>query len=364
MITADLAAAGLVGLGAWAFAVVGPTWVVAAPVAAGVAACTAFRLPAFSATIPLVVDEERLGNANAIVQMGQGLAQLLAPPAAGILLALGGLPTIIVLDGATFLISAALLSTVAIGRPVESEDGEALGTEFREGLRFLRSRSGLFHLMVLFSVSNFLLGMVEVLAAPMILEVTGPTTLGIVLALAGSGMLVGSIVMSTWKGPRALARAALVAMVAQGLCVVALGLRPNLVLIAAAGFGIFLAIPVDQTCTLTLFQKKVPQELQGRVFSLSTMLASVSVPFGYLLAGPLADGVFEPLLARDGALADSVGSIIGVGPGRGIAFLFCLVGLAFTAAALVGLRIRSIRDLDVVTPPPPTEAAPAVAEAI
>jgi len=39
---------------------------------------------------------------------------------------------------------------------------------------------------------------------------------------------------------------------------------------------------------------------------------------GFLLAGPLADKVFEPMMAPGGFLAGSVGAFLGVGPGRGI----------------------------------------------
>ena len=36
----------------------------------------------------------------------------------------------------------------------------------------------------------------------------------------------------------------------------------------------------------------------------------------YVVAGSLADRIFEPLMAADGLLAGSVGQILGVGPGR------------------------------------------------
>ena len=60
-----------------------------------------------------------------------------------------------------------------------------------------------------------------------------------------------------------------------------------------------------------------------------------SMPLAYLLAGPLADGVFEPLLAIGGPLAGSVGRVIGVGQGRGVGLMFIVIG-AFTVLAAVG----------------------------
>jgi hypothetical protein len=61
-------------------------------------------------------------------------------------------------------------------------------------------------------------------------------------------------------------------------------------------------------------------------------MAGWSVPLAYLLAGSLADRFFEPLMAAGGSLAPSVGAVIGVGAGRGIALMLVLAG-AFTAAA-------------------------------
>ncbi len=66
-----------------------------------------------------------------------------------------------------------------------------------------------------------------------------------------------------------------------------------------------------------------------------------------LMAGPLADRVFEPLLQEDGALAGSVGSIIGTGPGRGIALMFIILGglsMVFTLIAFLYPRLRNLED--------------------
>lgn len=52
------------------------------------------------------------------------------------------------------------------------------------------------------------------------------------------------------------------------------------------------------------------------------------------MAGPLADGVFETLLAENGALAGSIGQVIGVGTGRGSALLIIVAGLGVTVTAL------------------------------
>jgi hypothetical protein len=70
----------------------------------------------------------------------------------------------------------------------------------------------------------------------------------------------------------------------------------------------------------------------------------------FLGAGPLADHVFEPLLASNGGLAGSVGTIIGLGPGRGIGLMFILMGLLTILTAVGGLLVPRLRHVDVDLP--------------
>jgi hypothetical protein len=67
---------------------------------------------------------------------------------------------------------------------------------------------------------------------------------------------------------------------------------------------------------------------------------------GILIAGPLATNLFEPLLTGDGALAHSTGALIGSGAGRGIAFMFMILGLLELLIVLVSSLIPSVRLLE------------------
>jgi len=91
---------------------------------------------------------------------------------------------------------------------------------------------------------------------------------------------------------------------------------------------------------------KVNPEVQGRVFSLPYMLASIISPLGYLTAGPLADQFFEPLMEKGGTLAGTVlGTLLGTGAGRGMGLIYVLSGLTVifaSAAAYLNPRIRRL----------------------
>jgi len=134
------------------------------------------------------------------------------------------------------------------------------------------------------------------------------------------------------------------------------GVYPSAILIAINGFAMMFILPVLQATSQVLWQTKVAPDVQGRVFALRRMLQQASLPAAYLAAGPLADHVFEPLLAKGGPLAASVGQWIGVGPGRGIGLMFVIMGVGGCLAAICGYLHPRIRHLE-------TELPDAIAEA-
>jgi hypothetical protein len=65
-----------------------------------------------------------------------------------------------------------------------------------------------------------------------------------------------------------------------------------------------------------------------------------------VVAGFLADDIFNPLLETDGLLADSVGSLTGTGAGRGIAFMFIVSGLMISVISFFVRNNGNIRKLE------------------
>src|SRR3954466_8716690 len=101
---------------------------------------TALFRPAVLAGIPGLVDDKRLPAATSLYGTLDELGHTLGPALAAGLLLLAGPETIMVANGATFLVSAALLARSPLGnRPAEAADAdapqEALRTQVREGLR-------------------------------------------------------------------------------------------------------------------------------------------------------------------------------------------------------------------------------------
>jgi len=315
------------------------------------AAFTSFQWPAYSAATTLLVPKEHLGRAGGMVQIGEAISQLISPAVAGTLMVTVGLEGVVVLDFATFLVAIGTLVFVRFPQPEETEEGKAgkgsFWKEFIYGWQYITARPGLFGLLMIFAANNFFFGLMYPLFVPMLLEMTTADVVGYLFSFVGVGMLVGTVVMSLWGGPKRRIHGVLGFMMVQGFFMVFLGIRPSLIIMSIAGFLMMFMNPIINGSSQALWQSKVAVDVQGRVFAVRRMFAWIAMPLAYILAGPLADYVFNPLLVEGGPLVDSVGKVIGVGPGRGSGFLFIWLGCLTLLVSLLGYiypRVRRVED--------------------
>ena len=315
------------------------------------AAFSTIQWPAYSAATTLLVPKAQLGRASGMVQIGEAASQLISPAVAGALLVRSGLQGVVLVDFATYLFAVFTMLLIRIPAPEISPEGrEGRGSLLKEamyGWKYITARSGLFGLLLVFAATNFLSGLTSPLIAPMVLDMASPEVLGYLASTVGVGMLVGTLVMSVWGGPKRRIHGVLGFLMLAGLFTALLGLRPSISLMAVAGFGLMFTMPIINGSSQAIWQSKVAPDLQGRVFSVRRVIAWSTTPLAYLLAGPLADRVFKPLLNEGGALTGSVGRVIGVGPGRGTGFFFIVIGFLGTLAAFSGYfnpRVRLVED--------------------
>jgi hypothetical protein len=266
-----------------------------------------------------------------------------------------GLGGIILIDFGSFLFAAVTLLLVAIPRPAVSAAGrEGTGTLLYEsiyGWTYIRKRPGLLGLMLFFAFANFCLTVVQILITPLVLSFSSAKTLAVVLSCGASGAVLGGLVLGLWGGgSMRRIRIIMGVTVLQGATLLLGGLRPNVVLVAAAtSFALFF-IPIIRGSSEALWQVKVPQDLQGRVFAIRRMIASVAFPLAAGAAGPLSDRVFEPLLLPGGLLAGSLGPLLGVGRGRGTGLLFMVLGLLTMLSVAVACAYRPLRQVESALP--------------
>ena len=328
-----------------------------------------FQWSAYQPSITMMVPKKHFGRASGLIQAGGAVQGIIAPLLAGVLYVSIGLKGIVVIDFATFFFAIGALMFVRIPQPRASEetDGEerSMLKDALFGWYYLVERRPLLVMLLYYAVVNFLLGMSSVLITPLVLSFNAASVLGIVNTVGSAGMLVGSLLMSAWGGPRRKMNGvyAFIALFSLGYLII--GLWESAIAIALGMFVLLFSVPIAAGSSQVIWMSKVQPELQGRVFAIRSMIATAISPLAYLIAGPLADGVFGPLMSEGGALADTVGGVIGVGQARGIGVIFILCGflmLLVTAAAYAYPRLRLVEDeLPDVVPEMEPDAPGAVA---
>jgi DHA3 family macrolide efflux protein-like MFS transporter len=310
-----------------------------------------FQQPAYMASITLLVPKNHLGRASGLGQLSEAISRIAAPTLAGLLVVTIQVQGVILIDFATFLFAMLTLLLVRIPRPEATAEGQVgKGSLLREsvfGWHYIRARPGLLGMMILSACVNLAFGFQNVLFTPLILSFTTPAVMGGILSVGGMGLLAGSLLMSTWGGTEPKMHGLLGSLFLLGLFAALTGWRPHPLLIGAANVCLFSLIPIVNGSSQAIWQAKVAPDVQGRVFATRRLIALVAVPISYLAAGPLADQVFEPLMAEGGAWAGVLGPIIGAGPGRGIGLVFVVVGCLVALFAVLGYlnpRIRCVED--------------------
>lgn len=302
--------------------------------------------PSFRATITELLTEEEYARASGMVQIAGNAKFLISPALAGILLAVADIHLILLIDIGTFFITVTTVAIVrkSVGKAVKTEK-QSIGREMRLGFAEINKNKGIRTLVILMSFVCFFVGILQTLTSPMVLAVSDAETVGIMESLCAVGMLLGSVFIGILGIKKNYSTVLCVAGIFSGIFIALTGVNKSIFVTGAGVFLFFLALPFMNTSADVLIRKNVPNEIQGRVWGIISLLSQAGTVLAYALSGVLADFVFEPLLADNGALADSVGALIGTGTGRGIGFMLVLSGICIIPAAFAIGRSRSIRSL-------------------
>jgi len=297
----------------------------------------ALHAPAFKASVTDLLDEADYSRASGMVQLAEASRYLLAPVIAAFLMAHMALWSIMAVDMASFLAGAVAVAVVrrratargraTVHRPAAPKapaapgaangDGKLRALLLRDlagGFAYLRARRDLQRLLLLTTAVTFFTGLLQSLFGPLVLSIASAQVFGSVQSIAATGMLASCVVIGAGRAGRNQRRVLGVSLFVLGAAFLGIGLGPNVVLITISAFGLFLALPFVNTSLEVLFRTGVTDKVQGRVWSLISLVSQTGMLIAFGVAGILADRVFEPLLSDNS-------------PGRGIAVMIALSGL-------------------------------------
>ena len=266
--------------------------------------------------IPALVGDDEMTTANAMESITYGIAGLVGPTIAGVVIATISASAVLALDALTYgVFVVCLLLMRTGGRPAVHEAAEPApggGGGIGPAVRFVLGAPAIVATTVMYMCLNVSGGISTVLIPLYARDVLqgGPATFGLLLSGLTGGELAGLIVIGAihWRWPlgRSIAAAALVSGVILAFMLLRPGLLGTLAVLAASGFVESSLTPWAQTIRMRL----IPPELRGRVFALLRTSMQSTRPIGAVLGGLLlAGGDLTPALAIIALLVGVPGAI-------------------------------------------------------
>jgi hypothetical protein len=108
--------------------------------------------------------------------------------------------------------------------------------------------------------------------------------------------------------------------------------------------------PLMYSCDRAIWLTKVEPDLQGKVFATHITLSRLTPAIGRLMAGPLADYVFEPAMKPNGTLGPIFSGMFGTGSGAGMALLYVICALCMLLVGIVGYAFPALRNVEDIVP--------------
>jgi MFS family permease len=277
---------------------------------------SAFFFPARQALTPALVSEGELLSANALLETSRTLAMLVGAAAAGFAIAYAGPTIAFVLVSVCFAVSA--ISLLFLRSPQGEQEQrtvtmQALWSELREGLGFVRRSRLVFGIVVVMTVVMLGIGAINVLWVPFLdrLFGVGPEGLGIADSLQAVGMLLGSIVVGSLTNRFPHTRVLGGSLIALGVLATAIGLAPTFAVVLVLLVFLGLTLPPLNAAASTLVQTVTPDALMGRVNSASGTLQSLATLLSMAVAATLGDLIGVRTVFATCGLIMTLGGILG-----------------------------------------------------
>ena len=299
----------------------------------------------WSAFLGDVVKKNEVTKVSALFESAEAISVLVGPIGGAFIYSFFGLPGVILFDVVTCFIGIATI-TLFKSKKVELKNKlnfKNIYLDLVEAYNWLKKQKGLLTLVLIFSIGNFLWGFGSVLLPAMILSFTDAKGLGIVESSVGIAFLLGSVIslrLSNWL--QGNLKVAIYCGLLGGLSLILGSIRPSIFLLCIHGVIGGVSGTVQYTVSSGAWLAITTEDIRGRALALRGTIAQMLRPLGVVIAGPLGDYLeftFYP------ANVELLSPIVGTGPGRGYAFLFFIVGVAYVAIWILNFNNKNLKNL-------------------
>ncbi len=278
---------------------------------------TVFFDVAYQAYLPSLIGRRDLVEGNSKLEFSRSAAGLLGPGLGGLLVDVLRAPVAMLVDAASFLVSALFLATIKDRHTAEPADHEparqstahppagapqpatqrAVRTEIVEGLRFVFSNPVLRTIGSATATSNLFSSIGG--AAFMIFAINelqmSPALIGAAFSLGSVGGLVASFVAGPLSRRFGVGRVIMATVALGGPFEFAVGLGSagadalNLILIAAAGFAMGGSGTIYNINQVSLRQAITPEAMSGRMNATMRWFVWGTMPIGSIIGGIIGE---------------------------------------------------------------------------
>ncbi|WP_144469604.1 MFS transporter [Bacillus thuringiensis] len=281
------------------------------------AVVSAMYSPVVMASIPQLVPEKKLEQANGIINGVQALSNIVAPVLGGILYGIIGLKMLVITSCLAFFLSAILemfITIPFIKRAQESHIIPTIVKDMKEGFLYVLKQPFILKAMLLAALLNLILTPLFVVGGPIILRVTmqsSDTMYGIGMGLIDFATILGALsigffakklqmkTLYNWM----LIIALLVIPVALSVTpfTLNLGYYPPFILFILSSLLIAMIMTIVSIYVITVVQKKTPNENLGKVMAIITAVSQCMAPIGQVVYGFMFEGfsaeIYLPIFA-------------------------------------------------------------------
>ncbi|WP_195932352.1 MFS transporter [Turicibacter sanguinis] len=263
--------------------------------------------PVVNTCIPIVVKDDQLVRANAIIQQVSSLSNFLGPILAGMLYGFFGITGVITLNMVSFLFSAILELFLDIPHQ-KSEEKQSFKTVFvtdmKESYRYLRYKNPIVFRMLLFSgFYNLFLVPVFSVAAPYLIKVTfglSSQVYGIAEGIIALGMIIGGLIITAKptkfhiKRVHHLLYFTSISMVMMGISVYlfqnGLSTAPiSVILFTVFGMIIMGILGVANVLSAAYLYQATDGAMLGKILAFGSAFAILCIPLGQILFGGMIE---------------------------------------------------------------------------
>lgn len=302
--------------------------------------------PATKATVSDMISEEDYTKASGLLQLAESARFLISPVICAFVMARGGLGAVLLIDLLTIFTTMGAVLYIKKGLvPKESANKQAYMKSLRQGFDVINNNPGIRVLALFMIFLTFMVGSIQELSTPLVLSFTDAKSLSVMITIAALGMVVSSLYLGAHELKEQGIKIFSISAFMAGVAMMGFGALENVLGLTLSGFLFFATLPFMNSIADYFVRVNIPNNLQGRVFGILGTITQLGYLLAYALSGLLSDFAFRPLLSEGGALAGTVGKVIGVGSGRGIGLFIIIEGFALMVVATLLPKSKALSQL-------------------